>query len=77
MEPFVIDRQERRASVALQVRATTMNKAFASFLADETGATAIEYALMCLLIALPIIAAVTVIGKKLSNSFNAVSSNFS
>lgn len=54
-----------------------MNKAFASFLADETGATAIEYALMCLLIALPIIAAVTVIGKKLSNSFNAVSSNFS
>lgn len=54
-----------------------MKKKFASYLADETGATAIEYALICLLIALPIIAGVTLIGKKLSNSFNAVSSNFS
>jgi pilus assembly protein Flp/PilA len=54
-----------------------MKKKFASFLVDETGATAIEYALLCLLIALPIIAGVTLIGKKLNNSFNEVSSNFS
>jgi pilus assembly protein Flp/PilA len=77
MEPFVIDRQEPLGTVALKVRATIMKKTFASFLADETAATAIEYALICLLIALPIITALTVLGKKLSGSFNAVSSNFS
>jgi pilus assembly protein Flp/PilA len=46
-----------------------------SFVRDESGATAIEYALLCFLIALPIILAVTSIGTKLQNSFNEVASN--
>ena len=45
------------------------------FLADESGATAIEYALIAGLIALAIIASVTGIGLKLGNTFNEVSSN--
>jgi pilus assembly protein Flp/PilA len=47
------------------------------FIANESGATAIEYAMLCLLIATAIVASVTVIGKKLQNSFNEVSSNLS
>ncbi|MGA2045687.1 MAG: Flp family type IVb pilin [Roseiarcus sp.] len=45
------------------------------FLADETGATAIEYALLAALLALAIIAAITVVGTQLQNTFNEVSSN--
>jgi len=41
------------------------------------GATAIEYALLALLIALPIILSLAAIGSELSGSFNEVSSNFS
>jgi len=43
--------------------------------ADESGATAIEYALLASLIALVIIAALTVLGTELQNHFNEVSSN--
>lgn len=53
-----------------------MRHALSRFAEDASGATAIEYALICLLIALPIIAGLTVIGTKLSGSFNEVSSNF-
>lgn len=53
-----------------------MFHALSKFADDTSGATAIEYALLCLLIALPIIAALTIIGSNLSNSFNEVSANF-
>jgi pilus assembly protein Flp/PilA len=45
------------------------------FLADESGATAIEYALIAGLIALAIIASVTGIGVKVGNTLSEVSSN--
>jgi pilus assembly protein Flp/PilA len=45
------------------------------FLADESGATAIEYALIAALIALGIVASVTGIAGKIGNTMNEVSSN--
>ena len=42
------------------------------FLRDETGATAIEYALIASLIAVVIITAVTVVGTQVSTVFNEV-----
>ena len=41
---------------------------------DETGATAVEYALMVALIAVVIIAAVTFLGQSASNKFSTVGS---
>lgn len=49
-----------------------MIKALFNFADDASGATAIEYALLALLIALPIIAALTIIGTNLSGTFNEV-----
>ena len=43
------------------------------FLADESGATAIEYGLIAALIAVGIIAAATTLGGSLSNLFGRVS----
>jgi pilus assembly protein Flp/PilA len=48
-----------------------------NFISDESGATAIEYALIASLIAVAIIATVTVLGTKIQNTFNEVSSNLS
>jgi pilus assembly protein Flp/PilA len=45
------------------------------FIADESGATAIEYALIASLIAIAIIAALTNLGTRLSSTFREVSSN--
>jgi pilus assembly protein Flp/PilA len=45
------------------------------FVADESGATAIEYALIASLIAVAIIVSITVLGTQLQNTFNEVSSN--
>ena len=42
------------------------------FLADESGATAIEYGLIAALIAVVVITAVTTIGTNLSGTFNNV-----
>ncbi len=42
------------------------------FLADDSGATAIEYGLIVALIAVVIIAAVTTLGTKLNNAFGAI-----
>jgi len=42
------------------------------FLKDEEGATAVEYGLMVALIAVVIIAAVTLLGGRLQNIFNNV-----
>jgi pilus assembly protein Flp/PilA len=52
-----------------------MNRTIRSFVCDESGATAIEYALICSLVACAIIASVTVLGTKLQNTFNEVASN--
>ena len=52
-----------------------MLSALRKYIADESGATAIEYALIVSLIAVAIIASITVIGTQLQNTFNEVSSN--
>ena len=44
-----------------------------NFLNDESGVTAIEYALIASLIAVAIIGAVTTVGTKVSTVFNDVS----
>jgi len=51
---------------------------FASkLLDDESGATAIEYGLIAALISVVIIAAVTLVGSKLSGVFNAIATALS
>jgi len=52
-----------------------MRSILKSFARDQSGATAIEYALIAGLIALVIIAGVKNVGTKLTNTFNEVSSN--
>jgi len=49
-----------------------MKNLIANFAADESGATAIEYALLASLIAVSIIAAAGTLGNKISTTFNAV-----
>jgi pilus assembly protein Flp/PilA len=46
-----------------------------AFIANESGATAIEYALIASLIAIAIITALTNLGTRLSTTFREVSSN--
>jgi pilus assembly protein Flp/PilA len=50
---------------------------FMRFAADETGATAIEYGLIAGLIAVVIIASISLVGTRLSAKFNAVAANLS
>jgi pilus assembly protein Flp/PilA len=52
-----------------------MIKSIKAFVANESGATAIEYALIASLIAVAIIASLNVLGPKLQNTFNEVSNN--
>ena len=52
-----------------------MLRSIKNFVANESGATAIEYALIASLIAVAIILSVTTLGSKLQNTFNEVSSN--
>ncbi len=49
-------------------------KRFLKFLKAEDGVTALEYGLLAALIAVAIIAAVTLLGKKISGTFNNVAS---
>ena len=51
-----------------------MQKLFASFLKNETGATAIEYGLIAAGIAVVIITAVQLVGTNLTTTFNSVAS---
>ena len=46
-----------------------------SFLSNESGATAIEYALIASLIAVAIVSALTSLGTKLSSEFSTISAN--
>ena len=49
-----------------------MTKFISKFVADESGATAIEYGLIAALIAVVIISAVTTLGTTISSKFAAV-----
>jgi pilus assembly protein Flp/PilA len=51
-----------------------MIKSLKSFVANESGATAIEYALIASLIAVFLIGALSALGTKLSSEFNEVGS---
>jgi pilus assembly protein Flp/PilA len=52
-----------------------MTKLVSRFIKDESGATAIEYALIAAGIAIAIISAVNGVGTALSTKFNAISSS--
>jgi pilus assembly protein Flp/PilA len=52
-----------------------MTQRLKAFLANEAGATAIEYALIASLIALGIVAALNALTVKIDNTFNEVSGN--
>ena len=52
-----------------------MKKIFAKFLADQSGATAIEYGLIAAGISLAIIAAVNGLGTTLNNKFTAINTS--
>ena len=52
-----------------------MKKMLREFIADETGATAIEYGLIAAGIALAIISAVQGVGTKLSTNFGKISTS--
>lgn len=54
-----------------------MLKTFRSFIADESGATAIEYGLIAALVSVAAIGALTAMGSSLSTMFNTVSSALS
>ncbi len=51
-----------------------MHKLISRFIADEAGATAIEYGLIAALIAVVIITGVTSVGTKLNATFNNIAS---
>ncbi|ATU95781.1 MULTISPECIES: Flp family type IVb pilin [Phyllobacterium] len=51
-----------------------MNKLFARFLKDESGATAIEYGLIAALISVGIIAGATALGSSINTTFENLGS---
>jgi len=54
-----------------------MRRLIFTFILDETGATAIEYALIGALVGVAIIAALTTLGSQLQTTFGEVSNNLS
>jgi pilus assembly protein Flp/PilA len=58
-----------------KLRSDCFMKYLKAFIADESGATAIEYGLIAAGIALVIIAAVNGVGTRLSAKFNAISTS--
>jgi pilus assembly protein Flp/PilA len=62
---------------AAKRRAAPMNASliFACLIKDEAGATAIEYGLICALIALAIVGVWTTVGTNLSMTFSTVAAN--
>ncbi len=49
-----------------------MKKLFSKFMKDESGATAIEYGLIAALISVVMVAALTVLGPEIRDTFNDV-----
>jgi pilus assembly protein Flp/PilA len=56
-------------------RGLKLTKLLKTFVADESGATAIEYGLIAALIALALVAALTALGPKVADTFNKVGAN--
>jgi pilus assembly protein Flp/PilA len=54
---------------------TAMLRVFKNFLADESGATAIEYGLIAAGIALAIITTINGLGTKLNTKFNSINTS--
>jgi pilus assembly protein Flp/PilA len=54
-------------------RSNVMIKSLKSFVADESGATAIEYALIAALIAVALVTILTNLGTRLSGEFSEIS----
>jgi pilus assembly protein Flp/PilA len=52
-----------------------IQKFLKKFIQEEEGATAVEYAVMIVLIIVVCLAAVTLLGEKVNNAFNAVATN--
>jgi pilus assembly protein Flp/PilA len=52
-----------------------IKKFLKKFIQEEEGATAVEYAVMIVLIIVVCLAAVTLLGEKVNNAFNAVATN--
>jgi len=65
----------RCGNEVFQTGAQATIESIKKFLTNDSGATAIEYALIASLIAVAIIGAITVVGTKLQNTFNEVASN--
>jgi len=57
------------------LKAVKMRKKFFEFIADESGATAIEYGLIAAGISLAIIAVVNGLGTKLNTKFTAINNS--
>ncbi len=51
-----------------------MSKSIQAFITDDSGATAIEYALIASLVALALVTSLTALGTRLSSQFSEVSS---
>jgi pilus assembly protein Flp/PilA len=66
---------EQRPLFADRPRAMKMRKKFFDFIADESGATAIEYGLIAAGISLAIIAVVNGLGTKLNTKFTAINNS--
>ena len=54
---------------------TIMTSMFKKFIADQSGATAIEYGLIAALIAVVIIGALTTVGSNLNTNFTSVATS--
>ena len=52
-----------------------MKNAISRFVADESGATAIEYALLASLVAVAVIGGMTTLGTNIGKTFNNVAGN--
>jgi pilus assembly protein Flp/PilA len=62
-------------SIAADAPESTMEKALTRFLADESGATAIDYALIASIVSLVVISSSNIIANNLKNVFNKASGN--
>ena len=51
-------------------------KQFSRFLADESGATAVEYGLICALMVLAVIGSITAVGSATSENYDKVADSF-
>ena len=52
-----------------------MQSQFRKFLADQSGATAVEYSILIALIAITLIPAANLLGSKISAQFNAIANS--